>query len=144
MGSSRVLSLIRDDGHEQRDCRRRRVLLSAQLHTSSSAYRVRIRDISAGGARIEGDNLPGPGTVVCLQRGARAAYGTIAWVRGGTGGLQFDEPLDEDHFGSGQPGEGDPPAAVPYRRPGFGRRESASLYSTGEGWIDGTALPPRR
>lgn len=146
MGSSRALGLIEESDRQRREHERRRVLLSAQLHTPSTMYRVRIRDVSDGGARVEGDNLPSPGAVVCLQRGGRAAYGAMAWARGEAGGIEFDAPLDDDYFGAEAAGGAQEAtaAAEPYRRPGFDRGDGATRYSTGEGWIDPSALPRRR
>jgi hypothetical protein len=139
-----MLSLIEDD-HDQREHGRRRVLLAAQLHTSSTVYKVRIRDISGGGARIEGDDLPRPGVVVCLQRAGRMAYGVMAWASGNAGGITFDEPVAEDYFGGDQLPRVDSAAmAAPYRRPGFGRPGTGTLYSTGDGWIDPAAVPLKR
>lgn len=138
MGSSRILSLIRDKEEEDRRASNRaRVLLSAQLHSSSQVYRVRIRDVSAIGARIEADgSLPRPGAVVCLQRGSRLAYGVMAWIQGGAGGITFDEELPENYFGGDRPAEAEAPAGeTPYRRPGFGRMDESPRYSDGRGWI---------
>jgi hypothetical protein len=148
VGSNRILTLIRDSDDDRRDQSRRRVLLSAQLHTSSTVYRVRIRDVSEGGAKIEGENLPAPGVVVCLQRGDRAAYGAMAWVNGQSGGVEFDEPVEDDYFGGERPGAMTASAAAaatePYRRPGFGPRVRETRYSTGDGWIDPSSLGFRR
>jgi hypothetical protein len=139
MGSSRMLSLIQDEEDDRRAAQRARVLLSAQLHSSSQVYRVRIRDVSATGARVEADGLPRQGAVVCLQRGSRLAYGVMAWVAGDTGGITFDEPVAENHFGGNHPAEA-PAGEAPYRRPGFGRHDETARYSDGQGWIAASDL----
>lgn len=137
MGSSRALSLIADGGGDRRTDRRARVLLSAQLHSSSQEYRVRIRDMSTGGVRVEAEGLPRPGTAICLQRGCRVAYGVVAWAAAGSAGIAFDEPLAENFF-AGEPATAPRPdeAHTAYRRPGFGRGDDSLRFSDGKGWID--------
>ena len=70
-----------------------RVLLVARLLTTSGERNVKLRDISANGAMIEGDRLPAPGTDVLLRRGSLELIATIIWTRDGRAGLEFDEPL---------------------------------------------------
>ncbi|WP_166040553.1 hypothetical protein [Sphingosinicella sp. YJ22] len=96
MGSSRVAGLIRDG--ESGATRARG--LTAQLRTAPASYAVRIRDLSALGARIEAERLPSPGMIVCLQRGGAAVFGVMAWVEDGQGGILFDEELDTQIFGA--------------------------------------------
>lgn len=96
MGSSRVAGLIRDGGIGATRPR----CLTAQLRTAPASYAVRIRDLSALGARIEAERLPSPGMNVCLQRGGAAVFGVMAWVEEGQGGILFDEELDTQIFGA--------------------------------------------
>lgn len=129
-----------EEGEPRRAALRRRVMLTARLSTSSAAYEVRIRDISATGARIEGAELPRQDSAVLLKRGTFSVYGRLVWVNGTAGGMQFDEALDEDELSlKGSPAAA-PAEPEPYRRPGFARARHAPL-SDGRGWVD---LPPRR
>src|SRR5687767_2953600 len=83
---------------EARDARRGprfRVLLVAKLLTTSGERNVKLRDISANGAMVEGDRLPPPGTDIMLRRGALELIATIVWNKDGRAGLEFDEPLTE-------------------------------------------------
>lgn len=97
MGSSRVAGLIREGGTEAtRSC-----WLTAQLRTTSGSYNVRIRDLSALGARVEAERLPTPGMIVCLQRGNAVVFGVMAWREENQGGILFDEELDAQLFGPG-------------------------------------------
>jgi hypothetical protein len=95
---------------------------------------VHIRDLSVGGARIAGEDLPIVGTDVMLKRGAFESFGRIAWLSHGQAGIAFDEMLDDDavaaiHLPA--------PIAAPVR-PGFGRKTiSHARLSNGSGWIDG-------
>ena len=138
--SNRMLSLVFDNGV---DCRRQwprqLMLLSARLITVTSDRPIRIRDLSPGGARIEGADLPGINTDVVIKRGEFEAFGTIAWLSGGQAGIEFEAPLDDDAFEAlqqpTQPAlEAEPEGA---RRAGFGRkRDGHARYSDGSGWIE--------
>ncbi len=140
MSSSRILNMAFESGMGcRRQWPRQLMILSARLCTVTRDYPVRIRDLSAGGARIEGAELPMVGTDVMLKRGEADMFGAIAWVSGNQAGIEFEEALDGaalDAFTS----EPDVPApnAVDIRRPGFGRRSSHHpRWSNGTGWIDG-------
>lgn len=141
MGSSRILDLM-EEGEPRRRSLRRSVMLNARLSTSSGSYPVRIRDVSATGARIDGAELPAPGLSVLLTRGSFRAYGELRWVEDGIGGVEFEEPLDEDRMIEALNGLRPASAtAAADRRPGLGRREHPR-FSNGSGWLD---LPaPRR
>lgn len=138
MASHQILSLIDPDGHPRRQSQRRRVMLLAKLVTSSTTYDVRIRDVSATGARIEGAVLPPQGGDVILKRGAFSAFGRLIWLNGSDGGVAFDEPLDEADLMETLKGMPERPATPlePYRRPGFDREHEGRRWSDGRGWID--------
>jgi hypothetical protein len=139
MGSHHILNIM-EDGDPRRSSRRRRVFLSARLETPAAEYPVHIRDISATGARIEGADLPGTRAIVALKRGAFTGYGRLVWTDGGVGGLEFDEPLDEDELLESLKGiPAAAPAPQPYRRPGLNRGGHAPL-SDGRGWVDAPPL----
>jgi hypothetical protein len=50
---------------------------------------VRIRNLSPGGALIEGNVLPAVGEPIELRRGSLVARGEIAWHQDGRAGLRF-------------------------------------------------------
>jgi hypothetical protein len=50
---------------------------------------VKIRNLSPGGALIEGDALPAAGEPIELRRGSLVARGEIAWHQDGRAGLRF-------------------------------------------------------
>lgn len=139
MGSSRILNLVFDNGQ---DCRRQwprqLMILSARLCTVTQDYAIRIRDLSPGGARIEGADLPEIGADVMLKRGNADAFGSIAWVSGNQAGIAFDEELDHDALDAFQQSPELIVAQQPdTRRPGFGRKGGRhSRWSDGTGWID--------
>lgn len=53
---------------------------------------VRVRNLSCTGALIEAAELPEPGTP-CVSIASLSAWGTVVWVNGGKGGVQFDAPV---------------------------------------------------
>lgn len=139
MGSHHILNIM-EGGDPRRSSRRRRVFLSARLATPAAEFPVHIRDISATGARIEGADLPRAESTIVLKRGAFTGFGRLVWVEGGVGGIEFDEPLEEDELLESL--KGIPAAATaqqPYRRPGLNRAGHPRL-SDGRGWVDS---PPR-
>jgi hypothetical protein len=71
------------------------VLLVAKLVTTWGERIVKLRNMSATGAMIEGDRIPPPGTDILLQRGSLELFATIMWTRGKEAGLEFEEPLSQ-------------------------------------------------
>jgi hypothetical protein len=138
MASHSILRLIGEDGASRRGSIRNRVLLVAKLVTPARDIDVRIRDVSATGAQVEGADLPRPGSDVILKRGAFQGFARVIWSSGSNAGIQFDEPFDETELmiklrGVPRSAEPDPGR---HRRPGFSRHESHPALSDGRGWID--------
>ncbi|WP_420144115.1 PilZ domain-containing protein [Sphingobium sp.] len=61
----------------------------------SASQLVRIRDISEGGARIQGKS-PGVGARIVVTRGETAMPGRVVWTADRHFGVAFDEPVDVD------------------------------------------------
>ena len=70
------------------------LLVIAALHSQYGNETVKIRNISASGACIEGASLPVSGTQVELRRGKLSAFGTIAWRHAGKAGVRLTRPTD--------------------------------------------------
>jgi hypothetical protein len=79
---------------DQRSAGRSNVFLAAVLHGGTAAVPVRIRNISATGALIEGRSLPPAGTAVRLVRGELSAVGELAWSSTGHAGIRFADAVD--------------------------------------------------
>ncbi len=141
MASKAMLNLVTEGGRDlRRRWARQPMILAARLITVTNEYRVRIRDLSAGGARVQGEELPDEGTDVLLKRGEFETFGAVAWVHDGQAGIEFDEPLDEAEVARlrAAPIHCPTPTADDYRRPGFGRKHADHpRWSDGTGWIDG-------
>ncbi len=70
------------------------MFLVATLYFGGASSPVRVRNMSATGALIEGASLPEAGATVILRRGALEAPATTAWSKTGKGGLAFVGPVD--------------------------------------------------
>lgn len=74
--------------------RRSNIFVMAALYVDGRPVTpVRLRNISRTGALIEAAVLPAPGSLVRLTRASLSASGTLLWVRGPKGGIQFESPV---------------------------------------------------
>ena len=87
-----------DQNLHNRKSRRSPVLLTATLEASGKPYDVRLRNFSSEGALVEADDLPATGTYILFRRKDTLVGGTIAWVNGRLGGIQFERALDRDEM----------------------------------------------
>ena len=78
---------------QNRRQRRSNVLLTALVETSGRHLDVKLRNLSAEGALIEADVLPGEGAIISFHRGDLTMGGTVVWVSGRRAGIKFDRPL---------------------------------------------------
>ncbi|WAT17872.1 PilZ domain-containing protein [Aurantiacibacter sp. MUD11] len=78
----------------QRACERADVALPANLHTSVHRHPVDLTDVSATGAQVISERVPALGSFVQLQVRGSTVFGTVAWARQGSCGIEFDKALD--------------------------------------------------
>ena len=81
-----------------RERERSNVFLSATLYTDTRSFPVRIRNLSAGGALLDGPNLPGEGSRVNLRRAHLAVDGEIAWQAHELRGVHFSTEIDVEEW----------------------------------------------
>lgn len=117
--------------------RRSNVLLTASLELSGKALEVKLRNLSADGALVEGDSLPVEGAEVRFRRHELVVNGRVVWVRGNRAGLSFNDPLTPEALLRHVPTPR--PRVIPeFRRPGLAMRPlSADEQRLGAMW----ALP---
>jgi len=72
---------------------RTKLLLAATVEDALGKCAVRIRDLSEGGALLEGARLPDAGERLTLSRAELAASATVAWRSGGRCGIRFDRAI---------------------------------------------------
>ncbi len=117
---------------QNRKTRRSNVLMSASLELSGTSLPVKLRNLSADGALVEGDKLPVEGASLLFRKGDLSMPGTVAWVKGRQAGVSFAQKLNPDQLLRHVPA---PRARVTpsFRRPGFkALRDNEQGY--GDSW----------
>jgi hypothetical protein len=89
-----------------RQAGRTRVLISGALLTPEGTFKVRIRDVSRGGAQVICTDKVPAFCDVLFKRGPVCAAARVVWVNGGEAGLRFYRELSPDEI------EGALPAAL--------------------------------
>jgi len=107
---------------------RTHLLLSAMIRFDTVSAAIRLRDLSASGARFEAATLPAVGTTVYISRGTLHASGTIVWRNRKECGLRFKAPLPLD-------------AWIPPRRARDQSGVDAMLQAVRSGEVEADVLP---
>lgn len=84
---------VHSDGMHPPRPARTNLLLAAAIETRMGALAVRVRNLSEGGAMLEGDALPNPGDPLVLVRGNLRVAGMCVWNRGQRCGVKLDRPI---------------------------------------------------
>jgi len=83
---------------QNRKTRRSNVLMSASLELSGTSLAVKLRNLSAEGALVEGDKLPVEGSSILFRKGDLSMAGQVAWVNGRQAGVAFAQKLNPDQL----------------------------------------------
>lgn len=83
---------------QNRKSRRSNVLMSASLELSGAALTVKLRNLSADGALVEGDKLPVEGASILFRKGDLSVAGIVAWVKGSQAGVSFAQKLNPEQL----------------------------------------------
>ncbi len=81
---------------QNRRSRRSHLLMQATLEVSGRAVSVKLRNLSAEGAQVEGDALPVEGTNLMFRKGELAVAGHVIWTKGNQAGIRFAQKLETD------------------------------------------------
>lgn len=103
---------------QNRKTRRSNVLMSASLELSGTSLPVKLRNLSADGALVEGDNLPVEGASLLFRKGDLSTPGVVAWVKGRQAGVSFAQKLNPEQLLRHVPAP-KPRVAPSFRRPGL-------------------------
>jgi hypothetical protein len=120
---------------QNRRNRRATVLMAATLELSGGQLAVKLRNLSAEGALVEGDHLPVEGSELMFCKGDLSVPGRIAWSEGRRAGIAFSSQLEPEQLLRHVPA---PQARVKpaFRRPGFGAHEfSPEERRFAEEWV---------
>ena len=117
---------------QNRKTRRSNVLMSASLELSGTSLPVKLRNLSADGALVEGDKLPVEGASVLFRKGDLSMPGTVAWVKGRQAGVSFAQKLNPEQLLRHVPAP-KPRVTPSFRRPGL-RTFTDSDNGYGDAW----------
>lgn len=99
------------------------VCLMASIEVEGIETQVKLRNISTGGALVEGQKLPGEGHRVVFRRSGTETPGIIAWSDGRFAGIRFNgEIVPENVMRKIRRPVQPPVSSDGYRRPGFRTR----------------------
>lgn len=111
---------------QNRRQRRANVLLTAVVEMSGRSLDVKLRNLSAEGALIEGPGLPIEGTEIRFRKGDLQVPGKVVWVSQSRAGIQFHAPLTPEALLRHVPTP--KPRVLPsFRRPGLGAQPMTSV-----------------
>lgn len=103
---------------QNRKNRRSNVLMAASLELSGTSLPVKLRNLSAEGALVEGDKLPVEGASVLFRKGDLSMPGHVAWAKGRQAGISFAQQLNPEQLLRHVPAPR--PRVTPnFRRPGL-------------------------
>jgi hypothetical protein len=103
---------------QNRKTRRSNVLMAASLELSGTSVSVKLRNLSAEGALVEGDKLPVEGASVLFRKGDLSMPGNVAWVKGRQAGVSFAQQLNPQQLLRHVPAPR-PRVNPSFRRPGL-------------------------
>lgn len=73
-------------------------MLTAKLELAGDAQQVILRNLSTGGALVEGKWLPAEGSFVLFARNDLRVPARVAWVEGKYAGIAFECPLERSEL----------------------------------------------
>lgn len=119
---------------QNRKNRRSNVLMSASLELSGTSVPVKLRNLSAEGALVEGEKLPVEGASVLFRKGDLSMPGRVAWVNGCQAGVNFAQKLNPDQLLRHIPTPR-PRVTPEYKRTGLRGTLTAEERRYGETWV---------
>src|SRR5690348_8433439 len=91
---------------DARSATRSSLFLGAALFWNGSSSPIKIRNLSSGGALIEGSVIPTAGSLVQVVRGALVVHGLVAWTSRARFGIKFSGSIDVQQWRA-PPGNGE-------------------------------------
>lgn len=119
---------------QNRKNRRSNVLMTASLELSGTSVSVKLRNLSAEGALVEGDKLPVEGSSILFRKGDLSMPGRVAWVNGRQAGVNFAQNLNPDQLLRHIPTPR-PRVTPDFKRTGLKGTLTAEERRFGEAWV---------
>ncbi len=127
---------------QNRRTRRSNVLMTATLELSGVALPVKLRNLSAEGALVEGDTLPVDGAQLLFCKGDLRVSGQVAWTKGRRAGITFARLLEPKQLLHHVPVPR-PRVKLDFRRPGLATRAlTAQERKLAQDWVVIATVPP--
>ena len=108
--------------------------MSASLELSGTSVPVKLRNLSAEGALVEGDKLPVEGSSIMIRKGDLSMPGRVAWVNGLQAGVKFAQKLNPEQLLRHIPTP-KPRVTPDFRRTGLKGTLTAEERRYGETWV---------
>lgn len=125
---------------QNRRTRRSHVLMAASIEAAGVTTMVKLRNLSAEGALVEGSELPAIDSPVIFRKKELKLAGHVAWVAAGRAGIAFDTKLDPEAVLRHVP-KIKPRAEFDFRRPRIKSGEmSSGERKIAQDWIWGDPL----
>lgn len=83
---------------QNRRSNRAPVMLTPKLELAGEVQQVVLRNLSTGGALVEGKWLPAEGSMVLFVRNDLRVQARVAWVEGKYAGIAFECPLERSEL----------------------------------------------
>jgi hypothetical protein len=119
---------------QNRKNRRSNVLMSASLELSGTSVPVKLRNLSAEGALVEGEKLPVEGASVLFRKGDISMPGRVAWVNDRQAGVNFAQKLNPEQLLRHVPTPR-PRVTRDFKRTGLKGTLTAEERRFGEAWV---------
>jgi len=119
---------------QNRKTRRSNVLMAASLELSGTSLPVKLRNLSAEGALVEGDKLPVEGAAIVFRKGDLSVPGKVAWAKTRSAGISFSRKLDPEQVLRHVPAPR-PRVKPDFRRPGLKSTLTEEELRYGEQWL---------
>ena len=115
--------------------------MKASIEQAGQALEVKLRNLSAEGALVEGLSLPVEGSELMFIKGDLRVPGKVAWTHGPHAGIAFSKLLDPVQLMRHVPA---PKArtSARFRRPGLALELTEAERRFGENWLSGIPVPP--
>lgn len=127
-----IANMDQSSASQNRKNRRSNVLMSASLELSGTSLPVKLRNLSAEGALVEGESLPIEGASILFRKGDLSMAGVVAWVKGCQAGINFAQKLNPEQLLRHVPAPR-PRVTPTFRRPGLSKfADSEQGY--GDSW----------
>ena len=108
--------------------------MAASLELSGMSLSVKLRNLSAEGALVEGDKLPVEGAAIVFRKGDLSIPGKVAWAKTHHAGISFSRKLDPEQVLRHIPAPR-PRVKADFRRPGLKSTIRDEERRYGEQWL---------